>query len=73
MTYNEQLLAIENAKIKGNPRLAGQLSALYGIGTNTDYGCHYGMRSTREFDKQLFREGFNEVSFYLNKGDCLCV
>lgn len=54
--FNQRVHA---AKIAGDYRRAGELSALYGLGRS--YGCHFGMRSTRDAAIVAFNEGFDEI------------
>lgn len=62
-----QLSEIENAKVEGRYRYAGQLAALYGY--DRSYGVHYGQRSLADAARELYHMGYNEVSFYLCNGD----
>lgn len=48
-------------------RRRGQLDALQG--KPLSYGCHTGMRSTRERNYQEYIDGYNEVYHYLLNGD----
>jgi len=58
---------IEGEKSLGNYRRAGELRALLGL--DRYYGCHYGMRSTRDAAKAEFEAGYDEVNFHLTHGD----
>jgi len=58
---------VERMKGLGCYREAGQLQALLGL--DCDYGCHYGMRSTRDVCREQFFQGYGEVSFYLTHGN----
>jgi hypothetical protein len=50
---------IEKLKSEGQFRYAGQLTRM--AGDERSYGCHYGMRSTRDSDMQEFYAGFDEI------------
>jgi hypothetical protein len=52
---------IENYKGDGRYRHAGQLAAITGE-PEPIYGCHYGMRSTRDAAVEEYRAGFFEAS-----------
>jgi hypothetical protein len=62
-----QASLIENAKVEGRYRYAGQLAALYGY--DRSYGVHYGLKSLADAARELYHMGYNEVSFYLCNGD----
>lgn len=59
MHAREQAHQIEQLKAAGRFRHAGQLAAL--IGYRNDYGCHFGMRGTREIAMSEFRDGWSEI------------
>lgn len=47
-------------------RRRGQIDALQG--KPCYYGCHFGMRSTLERDRDEYIQGWIEVNFYLTHG-----
>jgi hypothetical protein len=47
---------VERLKSEGRFVHAGALAAALGL--NLNYGCHYGMRSTRDGAMAAFRDGF---------------
>jgi hypothetical protein len=57
---------IEKAKAHGDYRLAGQMARL--IGTTDHYGCHFGMRSTRDLAIDEFKAGWREIDNALTEG-----
>lgn len=57
---------IEIQKSMGNYRLAGQMARLLGL--DPTYGCHYGMRSTRDEAMSEFALGWVEVDEALVNG-----
>jgi hypothetical protein len=59
-TTNLTARDINIAKENSQYRRAGQLAAL--LGHNADYGCHFGMRSTREAARYQFQLGHDEVT-----------
>jgi hypothetical protein len=59
MEYNKQLKTIEDYKVRGRYRTAGQTAAL--LGHDDIYGCHFGMRSTRDFAMAEYKSGHAEI------------
>lgn len=51
---------IEDYKSQCRYRIAGQLAAL--LGCHYGYGCHYGMRSTRDAAVDEYRTGYQEIT-----------
>jgi len=58
---------VEQAKSRGEYRLAGQLARIRGSGP--EYGCHYGMRSSRHLAIYEYQEGWNEIDYALRGGN----
>jgi len=54
---NAQL--INTYKNQNRFRHAGQVAAL--LGHDSNYGCHFGMRSTREAAREEYVAGYNEI------------
>lgn len=54
-------------KLKGNGQVwaAGVLAAASGL--DRQYGCHFGMRSTLEYDRELFYKGWDEAHKEMTK------
>jgi len=59
-TTNLSIRDINIAKENGQYRRAGQIAGLLSYGA--DYGCHFGMRSTREAARYQFQLGHDEVT-----------
>lgn len=58
MTKTTQLTSQDVERLKSEGRFvhAGALAAA--LGDNLSYGCHYGMRATRDGAMAAFRDGF---------------
>lgn len=56
---------VEKAKAEGEYRLAGQLARLHGE-TYPQYGCHFGMRSSRMHAISEYNAGWHEIDAALN-------
>lgn len=59
ITEHRRIPTSEEIKADGNYRLAGQLSRLEG--GDRYYGCHFGMRSTRDQAVREYFAGYDEI------------
>lgn len=63
---SNQYQQVENLKSFGKYREAGQLARV--DGQDRYYGCHFGMRSTLERDREEFYAGWDEIDLAIRTG-----
>lgn len=66
-TFNAREIELQKAQC--NYRMAGQLARLLGL--DPIYGCHYGMRSTRQYALLEYMQGWAEIEEALYKGSAV--